>query len=149
MPLRSQHALLVAIVLFAIGAHAQVSLVPSADTAEKSAARSAVAQPDSFLVSRYVIQGVVADDQGSPVEGVALHIGRRVAYTDSSGRFLLRLSKRASFPFSIAPEEFVTNGVYQVLCAPSEVHSESEDGATDVQVVVRRVPTPQAKLYRQ
>src|SRR6266498_2107048 len=105
--------------------------------------------PDSFSISKYVIQGVVVDDQGAPVEGAALHIGRQLAYTDSSGRFLLRLSKRASFPFSIAPEEFITNGVYQVVSAPSEVHSESEDGATDVQVVVRRVPAPQAKLYRQ
>jgi hypothetical protein len=104
--------------------------------------------PDSFSISKYVIQGVVLDDQGAPVEGAALHIGRQLAYTDSSGRFLLRLSKRGPFPFSIAPEEFITNGVYQVVSAPSEVHSESEDGATDVQVVVRRVPLPQARLYR-
>ena len=80
---------------------------------------------------------------------MALNIGRRVTYTDSSGRFMLRLNKRASFPFSIAPEEFIANGVYQVVSAPSEVHSEAEDDATDVQVVVRRVPAPQAKLYRQ
>ena len=105
--------------------------------------------PDSFSISKYVIQGIVLDDQGAPVEGAALHIGRQLAYTDSSGRFMLRLSKRASFPFSIAPEEFITNGVYQVVSAPSEVHSESEDNATNVQVVVRRVPPPQAKTYRQ
>ena len=105
--------------------------------------------PDSFSISKYVIQGIVLDDQGSPVEGAALHIGRQLAYTDSSGRFILRLSKRGSFPFSIAPDEFITNGVYQVVSAPSEVHSESDEAATDVQVVVRRVPPPQAKLYRQ
>lgn len=105
--------------------------------------------PDSFSISKYVIQGVVVDDQGAPVEGAALHIGRQFAYTDSSGHFLVRFSKRGSFPFSIAPEEFITNGVYQVVSAPSEVHSESEEGATDVQVVVRRVPPPQAKMYRQ
>ena len=105
--------------------------------------------PDSFSISKYVIQGIVTDDQGAPVEGAALHIGRQVAYTDSSGRFMLRLSKRASFPFSLAPDEFMTNGVYQVVSAPSEVHSESEENAADVQVVVRRVPAPQAKLYRQ
>jgi hypothetical protein len=105
--------------------------------------------PDSFSISKYVIQGLVVDDQGSPVEGAALHIGRQLAYTDSTGHFLLRISKRGSFPFSIAPEEFITNGVYQVVSAPAEVHSESEDDARDVQVVVRRVPAPQAKLYRQ
>jgi hypothetical protein len=92
---------------------------------------------------------VVLDDQGAPVEGAALHIGRQLAYTDSSGHFMLRLSKRASFPFSIAPEEFITNGVYQVVSAPSEVLLRVENGATDVHVVVRRVPPPQAKMYRQ
>jgi hypothetical protein len=105
--------------------------------------------PDSFSISKYVIQGVVVDDQGAPVEGAALHIGRQLAYTDSSGHFLVRFSKRGSFLFSIAPEEFITNGVYQVVSAPSEVHSESEDNVTDVQVVVRRVPPPQAKMYKQ
>jgi hypothetical protein len=92
---------------------------------------------------------LVLDDQGLPVEGAALHVGKQVAYTDSSGHFMLRFSKRGSFPLSIAPEEFLTNGVYQVVSAPSEVHAESEDNASDVQVVVRRVPPPQAKLYNQ
>lgn len=105
--------------------------------------------PDSFSISKYVIQGVVVDDQGAPVEGAALHIGKQVAYTDSSGHFMVRFSKRGSFPLSLAPEEFITNGVYEVVSAPSEVHAESEDNATDVQVVVRRVPPPQAKLYNQ
>jgi hypothetical protein len=96
-----------------------------------------------------VIEGVVVDDQGAPVEGAALHIGKQVAYTDSSGRFMVRFGKRGSFPFSLAPDEFMTNGVYQVVSAPSEVHAESEENASDVQVVVRRVPPPQAKLYKQ
>jgi len=105
--------------------------------------------PDSFSISKYVIQGLVLDDQGAPVEGAALHIGKQVAYTDSSGHFMLRFSKRGSFPLSLAPEEFMTNGVYQVVSAPTQVNAESEDNATDVQVVVRRVPPPQAKLYNQ
>jgi hypothetical protein len=105
--------------------------------------------PDSFSISKYVIEGVVQDDLGAAVEGAALRIGKQVVYTDSSGRFMLRFSKRGSYPLSLAPEEFLTNGVYQVVSAPSEVHSESEDNAIDVRVVVRRVPPPQAKLYNQ
>ena len=131
MPRPVQRALLIAIALIALGATMRAS------------------SPDSFSVSKYVIQGIVLDDQGSPVEGAALHIGRQVTRSDSSGRFLLRLSKRASFPLSLAPEEFITNGVYEVVSAPAEVDSQPEDGATDVQVVVRRVPPPQARLYNQ
>ena len=95
--------------------------------------------PDSFSIAKYVVQGVVKDDQGLPVEGAALHIGKQVAYTDSSGRFMVRFSKRGPFPFSIAPEEFITNGVYAVVSAPSQVSAGSEDQVNDVEVVVRRV----------
>src|SRR5258708_37419902 len=107
------------------------------------------ANSDSFSIAKYVVQGVVDDDQGAPVEGAALHIGKEVAYTDSSGRFLVRFSKRGPFPLSVVPEEFITNGAYEVVSAPSQVSAESEDNSRDVQVVVRRVPPPQAKLYKQ
>jgi hypothetical protein len=49
--------------------------------------------PDSFSIAKYMIQGVVQDDQGLPVEGAALHVGKEVVYTDSSGRFQARFSK--------------------------------------------------------
>jgi hypothetical protein len=101
--------------------------------------------PDSFSIAKYVVQGVVKDDQGLPVEGAALHIGKQVAYTDSSGRFMVRFSKRGPFPFNIAPEEFITNGVYAVVSAPSQVSAGSEDRVNDVEVVVRRVPLRASK----
>ncbi len=107
------------------------------------------AQADSFSIAKYLVQGVLKDDQGTPVEGAALHIGKEVVYTDSSGRFMARFSKRGQFALSVAPEEFITNGVFEVVSAPSEVRAETEDTVTDVQVVVRRVPPPQAKLYKQ
>ena len=107
------------------------------------------ANSDSFSIAKYVVQGMVKDDQGSPVEGAALHIGKEVVYSDSSGRFMVRFSKHGPFPLSVAPEAFINNGVYEVVSAPSQVSAETEDNATDVQVVVRRVPPPQAKLYKQ
>jgi hypothetical protein len=105
--------------------------------------------PASAQLNSNVIQGVVVDDQGAPVEGAALYVGKQVAYTDSSGRFLVRFSKRGSFPLRLAREDFFTNGVYQVVSAPAQVQAESEDSVTDVRIVVRRVPPPQAKLYNQ
>jgi hypothetical protein len=105
--------------------------------------------PDTFSISKYIVAGSVVDDHGSPVEGAALHIGKQLAYTDSSGHFMVRFSKHGSYPLSVAPEEFITNGVYQVVSAPSEVQSEKEDDARDVEVIVRRVPAPQARLYNQ
>ena len=100
-------------------------------------------------LTQYVVQGMVKDDQGLPVEGAALHVGKQVAYTDSSGRFMVRFSKRGPFPFSIAAEEFITNGVYAVVSAPTQVSADAEGRISDVQVVIRRVPSPQARLYKQ
>jgi hypothetical protein len=105
--------------------------------------------PDSFSIAKYLVQGTVKDDQGMPVEGAALRIGKEVAYTDSLGRFMVRFSKRGPFPLSLAPEEFITNGVYEVVSSPAQVSAESEERVTDVQITVRRVPPPQARLYKQ
>jgi len=103
------------------------------------------AQADSFSIAKYLVQGVVKDEQGIPVEGAALHIGKQLAFTDSSGRFMARFSKRGPFSLSVAPEEFITNGVYEAVSRPAEVKAETEDTATDVEVVVRHAPPPPVK----
>jgi hypothetical protein len=105
--------------------------------------------PDSFSIAKYVIEGMVKDDQNAPVEGAALHIANQVAYTDSTGHFMVRFSKHGPFSLSLAPEEFITTGLYAVVSAPSQVRAESEEGASNVQIVVRRVPPPGSKMYKQ
>jgi hypothetical protein len=95
---------------------------------------------DSFSIAKYLVQGVVKDDQGEPVEGAALRIGKQVVYTDSSGRFMTRFSKRGPFPLRVAPEEFISNGLYEVVSAPTEAKATTEDNVSDVLVMVRRVP---------
>ncbi len=101
------------------------------------------AQRETFSIAKYLVQGVVKDDHGDPVEGAALHIGKEVVYSDSSGHFLVRVSKHGPFPFSVAPEEFIANGVYEAVSAPGEVRAETEDAASSVEVVIRRVQARQ------
>jgi hypothetical protein len=103
------------------------------------------ASADSFSIAKYLVQGVVKDDQDNPVEGAALYVGKQLAYTDSSGRFIVRFSKRGPFLLRVAPGEFINNGVYEVVSAPAQVRADSEDNAHDAHVVVRRVPPGQAK----
>lgn len=106
------------------------------------------ANSDSFSIAKYIVEGIVKDDQNAIVEGAALHVGSQIAYTDSTGHFMVRFSKHGPFPISVAPEEFITAGMYAVISAPAQVRAESEDTASDVQIVVRRVPQ-QPKLYNQ
>jgi hypothetical protein len=94
--------------------------------------------PDTFSIAKYVVQGVVVDDQGVPVEGAALRIGREIAYTDSVGHFQVRFSKHGPFALSVVPEEFLTNTAYEAVSAPTEVRAESDDTAAEIRIAVRK-----------
>jgi hypothetical protein len=100
---------------------------------------------ESFSIAKFLVQGVVKDDQGNPVEGAALRIGKEVVYSDSTGAFLARMGKHGPFPLSVVPEEFLTNGLYEAVSAPSSVRAETEDAAANLEIVIRRVPPPAAK----
>ena len=97
------------------------------------------ANSESFSIGKYVVQGLVTDEQQAPIEGVALHIANQVAYTDSTGHFMVRFSKHGPFPVSVALDEFITTGTYTVVSVPSPVRAEAEDAGRSVNVVLRRV----------
>ena len=98
------------------------------------------AHSETFSIARFVVEGTVKDDRGNPVEGAALHIGKDVVYTDSTGAFSARMRKHGPFPLSVAPDEFITNGVFETVSAPSTVRAETDDAAANVEIVIRRVP---------
>lgn len=93
---------------------------------------------ETFSMARYLIQGVVKDEQGNPIEGAALHIGKEVAYSDSSGHFQVRTSKHGPYALRVVPAEFLTNLIYEVVAAPNQVRAEADDAAKDIEVVLRQ-----------
>jgi hypothetical protein len=93
---------------------------------------------ESFSIAKYVIQGVVKDEQGNPVEGAALHIGKDIAYSDSAGHFQLRVTKHGPYALTVAPDEFLTNIVYEAVTAPVQVRAEADDVAGEMELVVRQ-----------
>jgi len=101
---------------------------------------------ESYKFPKYVVQGVVKDEQGHPVSGAAVQIDKDLVYTDGEGRFLYRSSKNKQMKFEMVPSEFLTAGIYEVLKAPDAVIPEKEDQAQDIQVVVRRLTKEQATL---
>ena len=68
-----------------------------------------------------MVRGCVTDESGNPVAGAALHIDTVVAYTDSEGKFLVRMKKAQTNSFKVALDEFVTPALYEVVSAPTEV----------------------------
>jgi hypothetical protein len=95
---------------------------------------------DAFSIGKYLVQGVVTDENQEPVEGAALHIGKEIAYSDSTGHFSARFSKHGPHKLAVVPDEFTTNAQYEVVSAPEEASAEADDAASQIQIVVRRVP---------
>ncbi len=92
---------------------------------------------ESFSMAKYVIRGVVKDEQGNPVEGAALRIGKDIAYSDSSGRFQIRMSKHGPYALSVVPDEFLVNLSYEVVTAPAQARADADDAAADLEIVLR------------
>jgi len=103
---------------------------------QRGLAVNAVSQ-DSFSISKYVVHGSVKDEQGVPVEGAALHIGKEIAYTNSAGHFEVRFSKHGPYALAVAPDEFLSNTVYEPVTAPSQARAEADEMASQVEIVVR------------
>ena len=93
---------------------------------------SAKSQRDGASFSRATRRNAAA------MEGAALHVGKEVAFSDSSGRFQLRVSRHGPYALRVAPDEFLSNIVYEVVTAPSQVRAESDAVAQDIEVVVRQ-----------
>jgi hypothetical protein len=104
---------------------------------------------ETFSMGKYVIQGVVKDEQGNAIEGAALHVGKEVAFSDSSGHFQVRMSKHGPYVLSVVPDEFLTNVPYEVVAAPNQVRAEADETAKDVQIVVRQKIASRAVVRTQ
>lgn len=93
----------------------------------------------SSTIGKYVVKGIVMDEQNNPIAGAALKIDGELAFTDSEGRFLVRLPKRSREAFQVSFEDFLTATIYELVSAPSTVESALEAEAKDVMVVLKRV----------
>jgi hypothetical protein len=101
---------------------------------------------DTFSMPKFVVQGIVKDNQGQPVEGAALRIGREVAYSDTLGHFSVRFRKHGPFSLQVQPDEFLSAGVFEVLKTPSAAKAEMDESAQEIEIVVRRMkPNSQSR----
>ena len=103
-------------------------------------------QPITVRFERYVVRGVVEDEDGRPVDGAAVDVGDAQALTDSHGDFFVRVNARRSVPLRVDLAGFVAVGSYAVVSAPATVEGEDDEHATPVRIVLRTVPPPGAAV---
>ena len=87
---------------------------------------------------RYLVEGSVVDESGTPIEGAALEIGGSTLFTDSRGRFFVRLSSSRTVPMRVLLDEFLSAGRFEVVTVPEVVTPGTERKNTPVRVVLRR-----------
>jgi hypothetical protein len=94
-------------------------------------------------IARYVVRGIVRDDQGNPIEGAAVELGGEMVFTNSSGEFLLRTKSPRRWSLSVRTGDFLLPGLWEVSAAPAEVTSWEENRPGQVEIILRQ-PAPPA-----
>jgi hypothetical protein len=103
----------------------------------------------SYSFPKYVVEGIVRDSDGSPLEGVAIHIGNELAFTDDTGRFQVRFRHHNPLPLRVALEEFLIPGNFEIVHAPPIVAPDPEDHPIELTIVIRRVLSAAAQSQTQ
>ncbi|MCI0353000.1 MAG: carboxypeptidase-like regulatory domain-containing protein, partial [Acidobacteriales bacterium] len=102
-------------------------------------------QPLPANIGKYVVQGIVIDELEHAIAGAAIRVNNEIAFTDSEGRFIVRVSKPGRASLRVAFEDFLTPTIYELVSAPSQVDAALEQDAKTVVVILRRV-TQREKL---
>jgi len=102
----------------------------------------AVSRAESFRFPKFVAKGKTMDADGNPVEGAAIYIDGKVAYSDSEGNFMIRIARGGPCSLSVALDEFITPGPWEILEAPSAVLAQPEERANPIAIVLQRKQVP-------
>jgi hypothetical protein len=103
----------------------------------------------STRIGRFVVKGVVLDDDEKPVAGAALQIDGQVLFTDSEGRFIARFPRHGRESFKVLLDDFLTNAFYEVQSAPTTVDVVDEEDAKEIIIRLRTVTDPNTIKARQ
>jgi len=97
-------------------------------------------RPVEIKFERYIVQGMVVDESGVAVDGAAIDIGGSPVFTDSRGRFFVRLASNRPSAVHVLVDEFLATGRFEVVSAPRTVRPQTERESVPLKIVVRRVP---------
>jgi hypothetical protein len=96
-------------------------------------------QTAPLKINKYVVKGIVLDQDENPISGAALQIDGQAVFTDSEGRFLVRFPRRSTERLQVLLNDFLTNYLYDVESAPSSVETIDEEQAKDLIIRLRRI----------
>lgn len=96
-------------------------------------------------VGASVLRVQVLDPENHPIEGAALLIDGKPAYTNADGVFLVRERRVHQHQLKIVPDQFLEGGRWEVVSMPHIIASSMRQDAPGIIVIVRRIPlSPEA-----
>ena len=96
-------------------------------------------RPVEIRFERYIVEGTVVDESGTPVDGAAVDIGGTLVFADSRGRFFVRRSSSRPIPLRVVLDEFLATGRFEVVTVPAIATPQTERQSTPMRIIVRRV----------
>jgi hypothetical protein len=129
--------------------HGQTSLGPTGRLLYTADAYGMAARDESARQSsgdtslgRSLLRVQAVDTTGFPIEGAAVLVDQRLAYTDSTGCLFIREHKPQSHVLTVALDQFLDYKRYEVVSAPQTVASSRNEELPPAVVVLRRVNGP-------
>jgi len=122
-----------------VSADGQVNYTGSASTFFYAGDIMTGARPVEIKFERYIVEGSVVDESGTPIDGAAVQIGGSTVFTDSRGRFFVRLSGTRPVAVRVLLDEFLATGRFEVVAAPASATPRAERQSAPIRLVVRRV----------
>lgn len=87
--------------------------------------------------SKYVVQGLVVDQSGKGVWGIALAVGHETVFSDDNGAFFLHVKNGKPLPLSVDVASSLQSAHWTVASAPATVLGTREDApASPVRIVI-------------
>lgn len=93
-------------------------------------------------LARFVVKGVVVDEEGKGVDGAAVALDDEIAYANAGGEFQIRIARPKTLALRVRLDDFLLPGAWEVVEAPATAQAEREDRAPVVRIVLRRVVVP-------
>jgi hypothetical protein len=94
--------------------------------------------PLRVRLERFIIEGTVQDEQGTPIAGAAIALDDELLFTDSRGYFFARVSRKRPYAVAVRLDDFLALGSYTVIAAPESATPQIEGRTTPMVIVLRR-----------
>jgi hypothetical protein len=89
---------------------------------------------------RFIVSGIVQDESGDPVSGIAVDIGGEMIFSDSSGRFFVRKKSGGEYPLRVLFDQSLNPREWVEISAPKQVTAWTEAEPALVRIILRPAP---------